>query len=55
LTIRPNEVWSLLGISHETGYKWIREGRLKVTRVGSVTLIHVESLRALLVDIGGAE
>jgi excisionase family DNA binding protein len=51
LVMRPNPLFKLLGISRDTGYRLIREGRLTVSRLGpSCTLVHVDSIRRLLAE-----
>jgi hypothetical protein len=48
LVVRPKEAWAIIGCGHSTGWKLVKEGRLKVTKVGAMTLIHAHSIRELL-------
>jgi len=48
LTVRPDEAWRMLGIGHSKGFAMIARGDLTVTRLGGVTLIHADSIRAML-------
>jgi hypothetical protein len=50
VTLRPDECWQILGISHDTGFDWLRTGKLKGKKIGKVRLIFVDSVRALLAE-----
>jgi hypothetical protein len=48
LVVRLNEAWDILQISPAKGFELIKVGRLKVTRLDRITLVHVSSIRELL-------
>ena len=48
VVVRPAEAWKILCCGHNVGCKLINSGRLSVTKVRGITLIHVESIRRLL-------
>jgi hypothetical protein len=48
LVVRLNEAWDILQISPAKGFELIKDGRLKVTRLDRVTLVHISSIRELL-------
>jgi hypothetical protein len=48
LVVRPKEAWAIIGCGHSKGWELVKEGRLKVTKVGAMTLIHAYSIRELL-------
>ncbi len=52
LAVRPAQAARLLSIGERTLWTWIGNGRLRVSRVGGITLVHMTSIRALL---GGAD
>ena len=46
LAVRPSEAWRMLGIAPSTGWKWVKDGRLSVVRVGpNCTMVPVAELR----------
>jgi hypothetical protein len=46
LVVRPPVAWNMLGIAASTGWKWVREGKIKVVRVGpNCTMVPVAELR----------
>ena len=48
LVVRPKQAAILLAMSERTLWTYISEGRLTVSRVGNMTLVHMNSIRALL-------
>lgn len=49
LAVRPPLAWQMLGICASTGWKWVREGKIKVARVGpNMTMVPVAELRDFL-------
>lgn len=48
LVVRPAQAARLLAMSERTVWTYIAQGRLKVSRVGNITLVHMVSIRALL-------
>ena len=48
LALRPAAAAHALSVSERTLWTLISRGRLKVSRIGSVTLVHVDSIRGLL-------
>lgn len=46
--VRPQRAWQLLQINPSTGWKWVRAGRIKTTRMGRVTWISVSELQDLV-------
>jgi hypothetical protein len=48
LVVRPAQAARLLAMSERTIWTHIAQGRLKVSRVGNITLVHMISIRALL-------
>lgn len=48
LVVRPKQAARLLSMSERTIWTHIGQGRLEVSRVGHITLIHMASIRALL-------
>jgi len=48
LVVRPAQAARLLSMSERTLWTLIGKGRLKVSRVGNITLVHMVSIRALL-------
>lgn len=48
LVVRLNEAWDILQVSPSKGFQLIKDGRLKVTRLDRITLVHVSSIRELL-------
>ena len=48
LTISVKATVAALGLQRTTVFKLIREGQLRVTRVGRRTLVHTQSIRDLL-------
>jgi hypothetical protein len=47
LTLQPDDAWEVLGISREVDLKLLRDGQLRASKIGNITLIHVDSIRAL--------
>jgi hypothetical protein len=54
LLYRPKALWASLGVCNTTGYKWIKEGRLQVVKVGGCTFITAESVKRLVEGLGTA-
>jgi hypothetical protein len=48
MAVRPAQAARLLSMSERTIWTLIGTGRLAVSRVGNITLIHMSSIRALL-------
>jgi hypothetical protein len=48
LVVRLKEAFALIGCGHSKGYELIAAGRLKVVRIDRMTLVRVDSIRALL-------
>lgn len=49
--LRPGEAATYLNVSRWTIYRWVREGRLKATKIGSGSLrVFSESVRQLVQD-----
>lgn len=48
LVLRPKQAARALSVSERTLWTLIGTGRLEVSRVGGVTLVHMASIRALL-------
>lgn len=48
LAVRPAQAARLLSMSERTIWTYIRDGRLRVSRIGNITLISMVSIRALL-------
>lgn len=48
LTISINATMAVLGLGRTTVFRLIRDQKLRVTRVGSRTLVHTQSIRDLL-------
>jgi hypothetical protein len=48
LAIRPNELWQLLGISHDAGFRLLRDRILTASRYGNLTMVHTSSIRNML-------
>jgi hypothetical protein len=48
LTVRPRAAAIVIGVGHSKLWELIRDGELKVSRIGRVTLVHVDSIRALI-------
>lgn len=46
--VRPQRAWEILHIHPSTGWKWVRAGRIRVTRMGRVTWIPVSELEDLV-------
>lgn len=50
LMVRPDEAWRVLSIGHSKGYGLINAGKLRTSKLGNVTLVHVDSIRALIAE-----
>jgi hypothetical protein len=48
LTVRPRAAAAAVGVGHSKLWELIRDGQLKVSRIGRVTLVHVDSIRELI-------
>ena len=48
LTVRPRAAAAAIGVGHNKLWELIRDGQLKVSRIGRVTLVHVDSIRELI-------
>ncbi len=48
LTVRPRAAAAVIGVGHSKLWELIHDGELKVSRIGRVTLVHVDSIRALI-------
>jgi excisionase family DNA binding protein len=48
ITLSVQETINVLGLKRTTIFKLISTNRLRVTRVGRRTLVHMESIRALV-------
>jgi hypothetical protein len=48
LTVRPRTAATVIGVGHSKLWELIRDGELKVSRIGRVTLVHVDSIRELI-------
>ena len=46
LTVRPRAAATAIGVGHSKLWELIRDGQLKVSRIGRVTLVH--SIRELI-------
>ncbi len=48
LTVRPRAAAAVIGVGHSKLWELIHDGELKVSRIGRVTLVHVDSIRELI-------
>ena len=48
ITVRPRAAAAVIGVGHSKLWELIHDGELKVSRIGRVTLVHVDSIRELI-------
>ena len=48
LVVRLNEAFEIIRCSPAKGYRLVRDGRIKVTKIDRMTVAHVSSIRKLL-------